>query len=66
VTAGIAGAAAVVGRILPRTGPRPTIAAGLAVAVGGFGLLSRIRVETSYLTHLLAPELAVGLGSASC
>jgi EmrB/QacA subfamily drug resistance transporter len=62
VTAGIAAAAGVVGRVLPRIGPRPAIVTGLAVAVGALLWLARIGVHTNYLSHLLAPELALGFG----
>jgi MFS family permease len=62
VTAGIAGAAAVVGRILPRTGPRPAIVTGLIVAIGAFWQLTRIGIHSNFLTVLLLPQLALGFG----
>jgi MFS family permease len=63
VTAGIfAAAGGVVSRLLPRTGARPLIVVGLVLGVGGLLWLTQIGVHTSYLTHLLAPELVMGFG----
>jgi EmrB/QacA subfamily drug resistance transporter len=62
MTAGIVVAATVAGRLLPRVGPRPLIIGGLTVAIAGTLWFTRIGVHTSFLTHLLAPEVVVGFG----
>jgi hypothetical protein len=63
IAAGIAIATVgVVSRFLPRFGPRPLMVTGMAVAIGGLLWFTQIGVHTSYLIHLLPPELAVGFG----
>jgi EmrB/QacA subfamily drug resistance transporter len=63
VTAGVAVAAGgVVGRLLPRVGPRPFMASGLAIAAAGFLWFTQIGVDSNYFTHLLPPELVMGFG----
>jgi MFS family permease len=65
VTAGIAVAAGISGRLFARTGTRPVIVTGALIAAAGIWYLSRIPVHGSYLTSLL-PGLvimAVGLGA---
>jgi predicted MFS family arabinose efflux permease len=62
VTAGIVVAAAGMDRLLPRTGPRPLMVTGLALAGAGFVVATRIGVHTSYVTRVLPAELVMGLG----
>jgi hypothetical protein len=65
VTAGIAVAAGISGRLFARTGTRPVIVAGALIAAAGIWYLSHIPVHGSYLTSLL-PGLvimATGLGA---
>jgi hypothetical protein len=62
MTAGIVVGDAAAARFLPQVGPRPLMTTGLAVAVGGFVGFTRIGVHTSYLVHVLPPELLIGFG----
>jgi EmrB/QacA subfamily drug resistance transporter len=43
----------IVSRVLPRTGARPLVPAGLLTAALGMILLTRIGVDTNYATHVL-------------
>jgi MFS family permease len=65
VTAGIAVAAGISGRLFGRTGTRPVIVTGALIAAAGIWYLSRIPVHGSYLTDLLPGlvVMAVGLGA---
>ena len=49
-------------RVLPRTGPRPLIPAGMAVAALGMVLLTRIGVDTAYASHVLPSLILIGVG----
>ena len=49
-------------RVLPRTGPRPLIPAGLATAALGVALLTRIGVDTAYASHVLPSLVLIGIG----
>jgi EmrB/QacA subfamily drug resistance transporter len=49
-------------RVLPRTGPRPLVAAGMAIAALGMVLLTRIGVDTAYLSHVLPSLILIGVG----
>jgi len=49
-------------RILPRTGPRPLVPAGMAIAALGMVLLTRIGVDTAYASHVLPSLILVGVG----
>jgi EmrB/QacA subfamily drug resistance transporter len=55
---------AIVGQVIARTGARPLMLAGAAVATCGMYWFSRIGVHTTYVGGLLGPMLvtAVGLG----
>jgi predicted MFS family arabinose efflux permease len=59
---GIILGAGVASRLLPRFGPRPLMVAGLAVATGGLVWFTRLGVDSSYVGHVLAPEILVSLG----
>ena len=51
-------------RLLPRTGVRPLLLVGTAIATGGFVWLSTIHAHSSYATHVLGPggSIALALG----
>ncbi|HTU30549.1 MAG TPA: MFS transporter, partial [Solirubrobacteraceae bacterium] len=49
-------------RIVPRTGPRPVIASGMALAAIAMGLLTQLGVHSSYAAHLLPAMLVLGVG----
>jgi EmrB/QacA subfamily drug resistance transporter len=49
-------------RVLPRTGPRPLVPAGMATAALGMVLLTRIGVDTAYASHVLPSLILVGSG----
>jgi EmrB/QacA subfamily drug resistance transporter len=49
-------------RVLPRTGPRPLVPAGMAIAALGMLLLTRIGVDTAYASHVLPSLILVGIG----
>jgi len=49
-------------RVVPRTGPRPVIAAGMALAAIAMGLLAQLGVHSSYAAHLLPALLVTGVG----
>jgi EmrB/QacA subfamily drug resistance transporter len=56
ITAGISA------RVLPRTGPRPLFAVGMALAAVGLALLAQLGVHASYATHVLPGLILVGAG----
>ena len=49
-------------RVLPRTGPRPLVPAGMALAALGMVLLTRIGVDTAYASHVLPSLILIGVG----
>jgi EmrB/QacA subfamily drug resistance transporter len=49
-------------RVLPRTGPRPLVPAGMVSAGLGMVLLTRIGVDTAYASHVLPSLVLVGVG----
>ena len=49
-------------RVLPRTGPRPLVPAGMLTAALGLVLLTRIGVDTAYATHVLPSLILIGVG----
>ena len=59
---GIIGGATVASRLLPRTGPRGLMVVGLALAATGLYWFSRLGVDSTYLAHVLAPEVLTSLG----
>jgi EmrB/QacA subfamily drug resistance transporter len=48
--------------VLPRVGPKPLIASGLALGAVGMVLLTGVTVDSSYATHVLPGLLVTGLG----
>lgn len=59
MTVGAAGGGA---KLLPRTGPRPLIVAGLLIGAGALVWFTRIGVHSGYAANLLGPLSVVGLG----
>ena len=49
-------------RVLPRTGPRPLVLAGMLTAGLGTVLLTRLGVDTAYATHVLPSLVLIGVG----
>ena len=49
-------------RVLPRTGPRHLVPAGLLTAALGMALLTRIGVDTAYASHVLPSLILIGVG----
>jgi EmrB/QacA subfamily drug resistance transporter len=49
-------------RVLPRTGPRPLVPAGLLIAALGMVLLTRLGVDTAYASHVLPSLILIGIG----
>jgi EmrB/QacA subfamily drug resistance transporter len=49
-------------RVLPRTGPRPLVPAGMLTAAVGMVLLTRLGVDTAYATHVLPSLVLIGVG----
>jgi EmrB/QacA subfamily drug resistance transporter len=62
VTVGVLVAAGVATPLVPRVGPKPLMVAGSLVAALAMLTLTRIGVHTSFGTHVLLPELILGLG----
>jgi EmrB/QacA subfamily drug resistance transporter len=54
--------AVVTTRLLHRTGPRPLVPAGMAIAALGMALLTRIGVDTGYASHVLPSLVLIGVG----
>jgi EmrB/QacA subfamily drug resistance transporter len=59
---GIIMGAGLASRLLPRVGPRTLMMTGLAMAAGGLLWFTGLSVHSSYLTHVLPPEVLVSLG----
>jgi hypothetical protein len=49
-------------RVLPRTGPRPLFAAGMALAAVGLVLLAQLGLHASYATQVLPGLILAGAG----
>ncbi len=61
---GIILTAGVVAQLLPRIGPKPIMLPGMAMAVVGMLLLTRITPDTGYWTHVLPALLLMSVGLA--
>jgi EmrB/QacA subfamily drug resistance transporter len=59
---GIVLGAGVSSQLLPRVGPRVLMVGGLALAVLGMVLLTRIGVDTGYWSHVFPGELVISFG----
>jgi len=61
-SAGIIIGATLASRMLPRTGPKMLMVAGLSLATLGLLWFTRLGVDSSYLSHVLPPEILVSIG----
>jgi EmrB/QacA subfamily drug resistance transporter len=61
-SAGIIMGATLASRMLPRTGPKMLMVAGLSLATLGLLWFTRLGVDSSYLSHVLPPEILVSIG----
>jgi EmrB/QacA subfamily drug resistance transporter len=59
---GIILGAGLASRLLPRTGPRTLMVVGMLMATGGLFWFTGLSVGSSYLAHVLPPEVLVSLG----
>jgi len=59
---GIILGAAIASNLLPRVGPRALMVVGLILAAGGLLWFTDLGVTSSYLAHVLPPEVLVSLG----
>jgi EmrB/QacA subfamily drug resistance transporter len=59
---GIILGAGLASRFLPRVGPRALMVTGLTLATGGLLWFTQLGVDSSYVGHVLAPEILVSLG----
>jgi len=63
-SAGIILGAGVVSQLLPRVGPRLLMAGGTLTAAIGMFLLTRLTVDSQWLTHVLPSEVLMSVGLA--
>ncbi len=49
--------------LLPRTGPKPLVVAGLLLAAAGMAWLTRLGLHSSYVSAVLGPLLVTGAGT---
>ena len=63
-SAGIILTAGLASQLLPKLGPRPLMLSGLGLATVGMLLLTRIGMDTPYLTHVLPSEILMSVGLA--
>ena len=61
-SAGIIFAAGLASKLLPRFGPRPVMAVGLAMSTVGMAWLTTLGMDSSYVTHILPSELLLSIG----
>jgi EmrB/QacA subfamily drug resistance transporter len=61
-SAGIIVSAGLASQFLPRTGPKPLMVGGMALAVIGLLLLTRVGLHTGYASHVLPSELLISVG----
>ncbi|MBF6555772.1 MAG: MFS transporter [Acidimicrobiales bacterium] len=59
---GIIIGAGVASRLLPRSGPRPLMVVGLLLGSAGLLWFTRLGVDSTYLAHILLPEIIVSFG----
>jgi hypothetical protein len=48
--------------LLQRTGPRPLVTLGIALAGGGMALLTQLTVHSTYAAHVLPGVILIGIG----
>lgn len=56
--------AQVVARVLPRTGPKPLMIGGAALATGGLAWLAQISATSGYAGAILGPTVLIAIGMA--
>ena len=61
-SAGIAVAAGLASTLLPRIGPRPLMVGGTLAAAAGMVLFTQIKVDSSFVSHVLPAEIVMSLG----
>jgi EmrB/QacA subfamily drug resistance transporter len=49
-------------KLVPRVGPRPLVATGMALASVAMALLAQLQVDSAYAGHVLPPLLVMGVG----
>lgn len=54
--------ATITGRLLPRTGPRPLLVAGLSMYTAGIALAALINADTSYAPHVVGSLFLITIG----
>ncbi|HLI74146.1 MAG TPA: MFS transporter [Acidimicrobiales bacterium] len=59
---GIIVGATVSSRILPRSGPRPLMTVGFALATVGLAIFTQVGAHTGYLLHVMPAEFVVSIG----
>jgi EmrB/QacA subfamily drug resistance transporter len=57
-----AGSWGIASRLLPRVPPRALMVPGALVAAAGLAVLTRLQVDSGYVTHVLPAEILLGLG----
>ncbi len=62
ISVGVFVAAGVLGKVLPKIGPRPVMIAGSLCGAAGMALLTQIEVESSFWALVFPGELLFGLG----
>lgn len=61
-SAGVIFSAGLASKLLPKFGPRPLMATGLAMSTAGMVWLTTLQVDSSYVTHVLPSELLLSIG----
>jgi EmrB/QacA subfamily drug resistance transporter len=61
-TVGIIAGAGLSSQLLPRLGPRASMAGGLLLAAVGMAMLTRIGLHTGYWSHVFPAELVISFG----
>jgi EmrB/QacA subfamily drug resistance transporter len=61
-SAGIVVAAGMASGLLPRIGPRPLMFGGTTMAAIGMALFTQIKVDSSFVSHVLPAEIVMSLG----
>jgi len=62
ISLGVFTAAGVLGKVLPKIGPRPVMIAGSLCGAAGMGLLTQIQVDSNFWALVFPGELLFGLG----
>jgi EmrB/QacA subfamily drug resistance transporter len=55
----------IVGRVLPKTGPKPVLVAGLSACAVGVGLMSLVAIDTRYWPFIFAVMVLAVLGNSA-